>query len=101
MGDRVHGGSQGRARPGRNHDRLPGIVVRELVGVYEFVSAPIAAPDGYRPLIQPEFPWSYFDETQEIADTRRPDSARSVEPARPEAPSAVNAWGEPVTFGMD
>lgn len=38
------------------------IVVRELVGVYEFVSAPFAAPAGYVPIIEPEFPWSYFDE---------------------------------------
>jgi len=38
------------------------IVVRELVGVYEFVSAPIPAPAGYRPIIQPEFPWDYFDD---------------------------------------
>jgi putative exosortase-associated protein (TIGR04073 family) len=37
------------------------IVVRTLVGVYEFVSAPFPAPPGYRPIIEPEFPWSYFD----------------------------------------
>jgi len=37
------------------------IVIRELVGVYEFVSAPFAAPAGYVPIIEPEFPWSYFD----------------------------------------
>jgi putative exosortase-associated protein (TIGR04073 family) len=80
---------------------LGGIVMRELVGVYELVSAPIAAPDGYRPLIQPEFPWSYFDETQELADTRRPDSARSAEPCGPEAAIAVNAWGAPVTIGVE
>ena len=36
------------------------IVVRELVGVYEFLSAPFPAPAGYRPIIEPEFPWSYF-----------------------------------------
>jgi putative exosortase-associated protein (TIGR04073 family) len=36
------------------------IVVRELVGVYEFLSAPFPAPEGYRPIIHPEFPWSYF-----------------------------------------
>jgi len=36
------------------------IVVRTLVGVYEFVSAPFPAPPGYRPIIEPEFPWSYF-----------------------------------------
>jgi putative exosortase-associated protein (TIGR04073 family) len=36
------------------------IVVRTLVGVYEFVSAPFPAPAGYRPIIEPEFPWDYF-----------------------------------------
>jgi putative exosortase-associated protein (TIGR04073 family) len=36
------------------------IVVRELVGVYEFVSAPIPAPSGYRPIIKPDYPWDYF-----------------------------------------
>ena len=38
------------------------IVVRVLVGTYEFVSAPFEAPDGFVPIIEPEFPWSYFDE---------------------------------------
>lgn len=37
------------------------IVPRVLVGVYEFLSAPFAAPAGYRPILDPEFPWSYFD----------------------------------------
>lgn len=37
------------------------LVVRELVGVYEFVSAPFPAPPGYRPILEPEFPWDYFD----------------------------------------
>jgi putative exosortase-associated protein (TIGR04073 family) len=37
------------------------IVPRVLVGVYEFVSAPFPAPVGYRPILQPEFPWDYFD----------------------------------------
>lgn len=40
---------------------LGGFVVRELVGVYEFLSAPIEAPDGFRPILTPEFPWGYFD----------------------------------------
>jgi putative exosortase-associated protein (TIGR04073 family) len=39
------------------------IVVRELVGVYEFVTAPLEVPAGFQPIIQPEFPWSYFDES--------------------------------------
>ena len=38
------------------------IVVRVLVGTYEFVSSPIEAPEGFVPIIEPEFPWSYFDE---------------------------------------
>jgi len=37
------------------------IVVRELVGVYEFVSAPFPAPAGYRPILSPEYPWGYFE----------------------------------------
>lgn len=41
---------------------LGGIVVRELVGVYEFVTAPFAVPEGYRPILSPEYPWDYFDE---------------------------------------
>ena len=37
------------------------VVVRELVGVYEFVTAPFPIPAGYQPIMQPEFPWGYFD----------------------------------------
>lgn len=37
------------------------LVVRPLVGVYEFVTAPFPAPAGYVPIIKPEFPWGYFD----------------------------------------
>jgi putative exosortase-associated protein (TIGR04073 family) len=38
------------------------IVPRTLVGVYELLSAPFPAPSGYRPIMEPEFPWSYFEE---------------------------------------
>jgi len=41
---------------------LGGIVVRELVGVYEVVTSPFPAPANYRPIIEPEFPWGHFDE---------------------------------------
>jgi putative exosortase-associated protein (TIGR04073 family) len=37
------------------------IPVRELVGVYEIVSAPFPPPGHYEPVIAPEYPWSYFD----------------------------------------
>jgi putative exosortase-associated protein (TIGR04073 family) len=43
---------------------LGGIVVRTLVGVYEFVTCPFAVPAGFAPIIQPEFPWSYFDDPE-------------------------------------
>ena len=41
---------------------LGAVVVRELVGVYEFVTFPFEVPRGYAPIIEPEFPWDYFDE---------------------------------------
>lgn len=37
------------------------LVTRELVGVYEFVSAPFPYPAGFRPILSPEYPWGYFD----------------------------------------
>jgi putative exosortase-associated protein (TIGR04073 family) len=36
-------------------------VTRELVGVYEFVSAPFPVPAGFKPILKPEYPWDYFD----------------------------------------
>ncbi|WP_305909850.1 exosortase system-associated protein, TIGR04073 family [Methylomarinum sp. Ch1-1] len=36
-------------------------VTRELVGVYEFVSAPFPMPAGFQPILRPEYPWDYFD----------------------------------------
>jgi putative exosortase-associated protein (TIGR04073 family) len=39
------------------------IVPRVLVSVYEFLSAPFPAPRGYRPILEPEFPWGYFEGT--------------------------------------
>jgi len=37
------------------------IVTRELVGVYEFLSAPFPVPAGFRPILRPEYPWGYFN----------------------------------------
>lgn len=39
------------------------IVPRILIGVYEFVTAPFPLPAGFRPILQPEFPWSYFEDS--------------------------------------
>jgi putative exosortase-associated protein (TIGR04073 family) len=45
------------------------IVVRELVGVYEFVTSPLEVPAGYQTIVHPEFPWDYFD--QPVARARK------------------------------
>ena len=37
------------------------LVARELVGVYEFVTAPFPVPAGYQPILRPEYPWDYFE----------------------------------------
>jgi len=39
-------------------------VARELVGIYEIFSAPFAVPAGFQPILQPEFPWEYFDQPE-------------------------------------
>lgn len=35
-------------------------VSRELVGVYELISAPFPVPSGFKPILTPEYPWDYF-----------------------------------------
>ena len=37
-------------------------VASELIGVYEFLTSPFEAPPGYKPILEPEFPWDYFEE---------------------------------------
>ena len=37
------------------------LVARELVGVYEFVTAPFPVPAGFQPILRPEYPWDYFE----------------------------------------
>ena len=37
-------------------------VATELVGVWEVVTCPFEFPEGFRPIIEPEFPWDHFDE---------------------------------------
>jgi putative exosortase-associated protein (TIGR04073 family) len=47
------------------------VVVREVTGVYEFVTAPLPVPEGYRPVLQPEYPWDYFDASTASARAQR------------------------------
>src|SRR4029450_12601169 len=51
--------------------------VRELIGVYEFVTAPFPLPDNYEPLVHPEYPWDYFEGSSSARAASRPPTARS------------------------
>jgi putative exosortase-associated protein (TIGR04073 family) len=35
-------------------------IVRPAIGAYELASAPFPAPANYEPILEPEYPWSYF-----------------------------------------
>jgi putative exosortase-associated protein (TIGR04073 family) len=39
-------------------------IVRPGVGVYELVTAPIPVPENYEPILEPEYPWSYFGSSE-------------------------------------
>jgi putative exosortase-associated protein (TIGR04073 family) len=36
-------------------------VTTELVGVWEFLTCPFEFPPKFRPIIEPEYPWDYFE----------------------------------------
>ncbi len=37
------------------------LVLRTLVGVFDFVTAPFEVPPGFASLMEPEYPWEYFE----------------------------------------
>ena len=36
-------------------------VATEVVGVWEFLTCPFEFPPRFRPIIEPEYPWEYFE----------------------------------------
>jgi len=64
------------------------IIVRTLVGVYEFVTAPLPAPANYRPILHPEFPWDYFSGASSPSTAApppaQPKSKRTRTPSHPQ-----------------
>jgi putative exosortase-associated protein (TIGR04073 family) len=38
------------------------VVAYELVGAYEFLTAPLAVPPGYQPVLHPAYPWGYLNQ---------------------------------------
>jgi len=53
------------------------IPVRELEGVFNFVTAPFPFPNNYGPIMHPEYPWGYFDGARSASVDRR--TARDIE----------------------
>lgn len=39
-------------------------VAHEVVGVFELLTCPFETPPGYKPILNPEFPWEYFTESR-------------------------------------
>ena len=37
-------------------------IASELIGVWEILTCPFEFPEGYKPILEPEFPWQYFEE---------------------------------------
>ena len=40
-------------------------IVRPAIGVYELATAPFPAPPNFEPILEPEYPWSYFGSGRE------------------------------------
>ena len=47
------------------------LVVTEVVGLWEVVTCPFETPPGFKPILEPEYPWGYFQEGQRRASTSR------------------------------
>ncbi len=49
-----------------------------VVGLFEVLSCPFATPPGYRPILEPEFPWQSFSESRSQSAARRVRSATTA-----------------------
>ena len=46
-------------------------IIRPPIGFYELVTAPIPAPRNFEPILQPEYPWSYFGSGEDHRNVAR------------------------------
>jgi putative exosortase-associated protein (TIGR04073 family) len=51
------------------------MLATEVVGLFEVVTCPFATPPGYGPILEPEFPWQHFSESESQSDVRKVRSA--------------------------
>jgi len=40
------------------------VVVTEAIGIFEFVTCPFETPPDFKPILQPEFPWNHYQDTE-------------------------------------
>ncbi len=54
------------------------VVTRELVGVYEILTAPFPIPALYRPILNPPYPWDYFHQGKRSAKQGAKSTTRDI-----------------------
>ena len=52
--------------------------ITEVIGVFEFVTAPFAIPPDYEPILAPEFPWDHFTGKRRELPRQKKRSRRTV-----------------------
>jgi putative exosortase-associated protein (TIGR04073 family) len=55
-------------------------VTTEVVGLFEVLTCPFETPPGFRPILEPEYPWGYFYEgrSAERVTSRRVESGSAA-----------------------
>jgi hypothetical protein len=38
--------------------------VTETIGVFEFLTCPFETPPDFKPILQPEFPWGHYQDSE-------------------------------------
>ena len=51
------------------------VVMTETVGVFEFLTCPFETPPDFKPILEPEFPWGYYQDSEKrkakLQETKR------------------------------
>ena len=53
-------------------------VATEVVGVFEILTCPFETPPGFKPILEPEFPWDYFTGPRPSPTTRTARTTRTT-----------------------
>jgi putative exosortase-associated protein (TIGR04073 family) len=56
------------------------MVTTEVVGLFEVLTCPFETPPGFKPILEPEYPWGYFtkDSTQRATSRRARSGSAAV-----------------------